>query len=143
MPPDVIAGSGRTPDHTCADGGPPTFGVCHRVPSCAGRCPRVPLVAEHPRNDLAASRGSLRRGPSDLCGRLGRRPVASEPLIRASVPRGRSIALSGRAGLMEGDEEDAGAPRRRQPWPGEELHVVVRVHPEPVTGFLIDAPGAP
>ncbi|WP_091103005.1 hypothetical protein [Nonomuraea pusilla] len=59
------------------------------------------------------------------------------------MPCGRSIALSGRAGLMEGDEEAAGAPRRRQPWPGEELHVVVRVHPELVTGFLIDAPGAP
>ncbi|MCK2215689.1 pyridoxamine 5'-phosphate oxidase family protein [Actinomadura sp. ATCC 31491] len=66
-------------------------------------------------------------------------PVVYEADVLDTATRhGWSIVLTGRAGLVEDDEEIARALRRLRPWPGEEISVVVRIHPELVTGTRIE-----
>ncbi|MGA5760580.1 pyridoxamine 5'-phosphate oxidase family protein [Nonomuraea bangladeshensis] len=67
-------------------------------------------------------------------------PVVYEAdMLDTATRHGWSIVLTGRAGLVESDEEIARALRLLRPWPGEEVGVVVRIHPELVTGTRVEA----
>lgn len=67
-------------------------------------------------------------------------PVVYEADVLDTATRhGWSIVLTGRAGLVESDEEIARALRLLRPWPGEKIGVVVRIHPELVTGTRVEA----
>ncbi|MEU6717838.1 pyridoxamine 5'-phosphate oxidase family protein [Nonomuraea sp. NPDC046802] len=68
--------------------------------------------------------------------------VYQADLLDAATRLGWSVVLSGRAGLVEDPEEVEHALRRLRPWPGERIDVVVRIHPELVTGFHVAEVGA-
>ncbi|MDP4512120.1 pyridoxamine 5'-phosphate oxidase family protein [Nonomuraea sp. G32] len=68
--------------------------------------------------------------------------VYEADVLDVATRLGWSVVLSGRAGLVEDPQELHQARHRLQPWPGEQIDVVMRIHPELVTGFSVSAPDA-
>lgn len=68
--------------------------------------------------------------------------VYEADVLDAVTRMGWCVVLTGRAALVEDTDEIARTRERLQPWPGQQVEVVARIHPELVTGFRNAAAGA-
>ncbi|SEL87166.1 pyridoxamine 5'-phosphate oxidase family protein [Nonomuraea pusilla] len=55
--------------------------------------------------------------------------------VDPATRQGWSVVASGRAGLVEDEDELAAALERLRPWPGERVDLVLRIRPELISGF--------